>query len=250
MSHFEPLLQADLGVSTISESHRHHFASTTAESLPRHDRALDGSETQGFISYDRLKRIFDLVLAVGGLIVLSPLFLVVGLLIKLRDRGPILYVQDRVGKDGQLFRFYKFRSMVVNADKIQEQLLAQNQHGGDTRTFKMKRDPRITPIGRLIRRTSIDELPQLWNVIRGDMSIVGPRPPLPKEVELYSERDWRRLEVIPGLTCYWQISGRSNLSFEQQVELDIRYIESRTLLEDFRIVVRTIPAVVFGWGAY
>ncbi len=156
-----------------------------------------------------IKRLIDLLVASSVLLLALPLMLVVGLLIKLTDGGPVLFWQVRVGKWGRRFPFPKFRSMMVNAEAVRAKLLADNQHGGQGITFKMRRDPRITWIGSLIRKTSIDELPQLWCVIKGDMSLVGPRPALVSEVERYTLEDRRRLEVKPGLTCIWQVSGRS-----------------------------------------
>lgn len=197
-----------------------------------------------------LKRSFDIVGAVVGLIVLSPLLATVAVCIKLTDHGPVLFWQTRVGQWGREFPFPKFRSMVMNAEALKEQLLQQNDHGGDVVTFKMKHDPRVTAIGRLIRRASIDELPQLWCILKGDMSLVGPRPPVPREVQLYTLSDRRRLDVIPGLTCIWQVSGRGEIPFDQQVQLDVQYIESQSVWTDIKLVVLTIPAVLFGKGAY
>ena len=171
------------------------------------------------------------------------------ILIKLTDHGPVLFWQTRVGKWGRVFSFPKFRSMVVNAEALQQQIMSANQHG-DGITFKIKRDPRITWIGRILRKTSIDELPQLWCVLRGDMSLVGPRPALEKEVARYTLDDRRRLDAIPGLTCTWQVSGRSEIPFPQQVKLDAEYIEKQSLREDFKLLLRTIPAVISGRGAY
>src|SRR5947209_13217674 len=164
-----------------------------------------------------LKRAIDIVASVAGLICLSPLFLVVAVAIKLTDGGPVLFRQTRVGRWGREFPFPKFRSMVMNAEQLKDQLLALNQHKAGV-TFKMKRDPRVTWIGRIIRKLSIDELPQLWCVLMGDMSLVGPRPPVPREVALYTLADRRRLDVTPGPTCIWQVSGRGAIPFEQQVE--------------------------------
>jgi lipopolysaccharide/colanic/teichoic acid biosynthesis glycosyltransferase len=144
---------------------------------------------------------------------------------------------------------YKFRSMYTDAEARKAELLAENEMSGGV-TFKMQRDPRITRIGRFIRKASIDELPQLWNVIKGDMSLVGPRPPVPAEVDEYSLSDRRRLEVTPGITCIWQVSGRSDIPFPEQVELDVRYIESQSLLTDLKLLWQTVPAVLFGRGAY
>lgn len=196
-----------------------------------------------------IKRFLDILISTLMLCMISPLFLVVTLLIKVTDRGPILFWQKRVGKWGREFDFPKFRSMVVNAEKMKDALLAESHHQ-DQKTFKMKRDPRITWIGRIIRRLSIDELPQLWCVLHGDMSIVGPRPPLPREVALYTLADRRRLDVTPGLTCIWQVSGRGDIPFPKQVELDVEYIQSHSLLTDLRILLMTVPAVVLGKGAY
>ena len=196
------------------------------------------------------KRGVDVAAAATILATLLPLFAVVALLIWLTDRGPVLYWQQRVGRHGKVFRFPKFRSMLVNADALVDKLSQQNQHGAQGVTFKIRRDPRITWIGRIIRRTSIDELPQLWCVLTGEMSLVGPRPALPREVSRYSLADRRRLEAIPGLTCHWQVQGRSEIPFPRQVELDVAYIEHQNLALDLRLLVQTIPAVVTGRGAY
>lgn len=196
-----------------------------------------------------LKRFID-ILASGILLVcLSPLFLGVALCIKLTDSGPILFWQTRIGQWGREFPFPKFRSMVVNAEALKDDLLDESDHE-DSITFKMKKDPRITWIGRIIRKLSIDELPQLWCVLKGDMSLVGPRPPVPREVAEYTLADRRRLDVIPGLTCIWQVSGRGDIPFDEQVELDVQYIESQNLWVDIKILLSTIPAVLFGRGAY
>lgn len=195
-----------------------------------------------------LKRGLDIVASGAGIVVLSPVFLSTALLIKIEDRGPIFFAQNRVGKWGRVFKMYKFRSMVVGADKMKDALLDQNESGGVM--FKMKRDPRITRVGRVIRRLSIDELPQLFNVLKGDMSLVGPRPPVPREVAEYELSDRRRLEIIPGLTCLWQVSGRSDIDFEGQVRLDVQYLESQSLKGDIILLLKTIPAVLSGRGAY
>lgn len=197
-----------------------------------------------------VKRMIDLLVASSLLLLASPFLLVVGLLIKLTDGGPILFWQIRVGKWGKPFRFPKFRSMVVDAEAVRAKLLAENQHGDQGITFKMKRDPRITWIGLFIRKTSIDELPQLWCVIKGDMSLVGPRPALVSEVERYTLDNRRRLEVTPGLTCIWQVSGRSEIPFDEQCRMDERYIEEQSVMEDLRLLLKTIPAVITGRGAY
>lgn len=200
---------------------------------------------------DRLgKRSLDMLVAGGMLLMLSPLFAVVAILIKLTDFGPVLFWQQRVGVHGYVFEFPKFRSMVVNAEAVRAKIEAQNQHGSDGVTFKMKHDPRITPIGRWIRRFSIDELPQLWCVLKGDMSLVGPRPALTKEVARYSVRDRVRLNATPGLTCIWQVSGRSDIPFDKQVVMDADYIHEQSIWMDLRLLLKTIPAVLTGKGAY
>ena len=195
------------------------------------------------------KRLLDIVVAVIVLVLAAPAMAVAALLIKLTDGGPALFWQVRVGKWGRPFPFPKFRSMVVNAEALQSALMAENQHGAGV-TFKIKRDPRITWIGSLLRKTSMDELPQLWCVLKGDMSLVGPRPALVKEVALYSLQDRRRLEATPGLTCTWQVSGRSDIAFPEQVELDVGYIEQQSLKHDLALLFKTIPAVISGRGAY
>ncbi len=196
-----------------------------------------------------LKRIIDVVASGFLMLCLWPIFLVVALCIKLTDGGPVLFWQTRIGLWGREFPFPKFRSMVVNAEALKDELLEQSDHE-DSVTFKMKKDPRITWIGRIIRKLSIDELPQLWCVFKGDMSLVGPRPPVPREVAEYTLADRRRLDVIPGLTCIWQVSGRGDIPFNEQVELDVQYIESRSLWFDIKLLLSTIPAVLLGKGAY
>lgn len=197
-----------------------------------------------------LKRSLDVTLVLAALLILAPLFVLVALAIKLHDRGPVLFWQQRVGLHGKTFKFPKFRSMCVNAEAVRAALLANNQHGNNGITFKMKRDPRITPIGRLIRRTSIDELPQLWCVLTGEMSLVGPRPPLVSEVARYTIQERQRLSVTPGLTCIWQVSGRSEIPFPQQVKMDIDYIQQRSIRTDVKLLAKTLPAVIRGRGAY
>jgi len=195
------------------------------------------------------KRGLDIGIAGLALLALSPLFAVVALLVKATDGGPVLFWQTRIGKWGRPFDFPKFRSMVVNAEAVQARLLSDNVHG-DGITFKLKRDPRITWIGRLLRRTSIDELPQLWCVLTGEMSLVGPRPALEREVARYAIDDRRRLEATPGLTCIWQVSGRSDVPFPEQLEMDVAYIEQQSLGQDLLLLAKTIPAVITGRGAY
>lgn len=195
-----------------------------------------------------VKRLIDVVLAALGLIVLAIPMLFLAIAIKLDSEGPIFHQQVRIGRRGRPFSFYKFRSMRVGADKDLSKLLRKNEAQGPI--FKMRHDPRCTRVGRWIRHFSLDELPQLANVLRGDMSLVGPRPPFPHEVEQYQDWHRRRLEVAPGLTGLWQVSGRSEIPFDEMALLDIWYIENWSLGLDLKILVRTVPAVVFGYGAY
>ena len=196
-----------------------------------------------------LKRAFDLVASFIALLLLAPLFLLIALLIKVEDRGPVFLGQIRVGKHGREFRMFKFRSMIVNADQHLAKLLEQNKHA-DGVTFKIQNDPRITKVGKWLRKFSLDEFPQFYNVLRGDMSLVGPRPCLPREVAQYTLEQRRRLEVTPGLTCLWQIGGRAEIDFSGQVQLDVRYIESQSFFGDLLILAKTVPAVLLSKGAY
>jgi lipopolysaccharide/colanic/teichoic acid biosynthesis glycosyltransferase len=196
----------------------------------------------------RLKRALDLAGAIALILVTAPILLAVAIAIKLEDGGPILFRQVRVGKDGRHFVIFKFRSMVQNAEALKAQLLAQNEMR-DGILFKIRKDPRITRVGRLIRKLSLDELPQLFNVVRGEMSLVGPRPPVPSEVARYDPAHRRRLSATPGITCLWQVSGRNEIDFQGQVRLDVQYIERQSLGLDLAILLRTIPAVISGRGA-
>ena len=196
-----------------------------------------------------VKRAIDIVGSAGLIVLFSPIMLVVAILIKFTDGGPVIFWQDRVGKWGRVFRFPKFRSMVVGAEALRDKLEELNEHGKGAVTFKIKNDPRVTWIGRIIRRASIDELPQIWNVLIGEMSLVGPRPPLPKEVEKYTLDDRRRLDVKPGLTCLWQVQGRAEIPFKQQVELDVEYIQNQSVSTDVKLLAKTLPAVIKGKGA-
>ena len=194
--------------------------------------------------YTFFKRCFDIVFSLLGLIVLFIPLVIIGIIIVIDSPGASpIYCQERIGKNGRRFKFYKFRSMVPNADKMLEDLLAKNEMQGPA--FKMKDDPRITRVGNVIRRASIDELPQLWNVLIGDMSLVGPRPPLPREVELYTEEQRQRLLVTSGITCYWQIQPKRNsLSFEEWLALDLKYIKERSFKTDLIILFKTVGAVM------
>ena len=194
--------------------------------------------------YLYFKRVQDIVLSLLGLIILFPVMLLISLIIVIESPGESpIFVQNRVGKDGKIFRFFKFRTMYPDAEAHLEQLLAKNEMNGPV--FKIKDDPRITRVGRFLRRTSVDELPQLWNILKGDMSLVGPRPALPRETAQYDEHARKRLAVTPGLTCYWQIQPKRNsISFEKWVELDLKYIEECSFLVDWKILFGTVGAVL------
>ena len=214
----------------------------------RYDEVFPATvKTNSKTGYEAVKRVFDFVCSLLAIIVLSPLMLVVGIAIKVEDGDPIIFTQTRIGKDGKPFKMYKFRSMWKNAEKYLSKLEDQNEADGPV--FKIEDDPRITRVGKFIRRYSIDELPQLFNIIKGDMSIVGPRPPLENEVECYTSYERQRLNVKPGLTCYWQCSGRSNIGFDEWMELDIKYINERSALTDLKLIFKTIPAVLKHDGA-
>ena len=203
-----------------------------------------------------LKRAFDILASVVALVLLSPAFLVVALLVK-RDGGPVFFRQTRIGLLGREFKMLKFRSMCVDAEARLKDLLARNEKASGI-TFKMKDDPRITKIGKILRKSSLDELPQFWNVLKGEMSLVGPRPPIPREVALYTQADRRRFLAKPGITCLWQvgeregglleIGDRNAIDFPEQVALDVRYIESQSFWRDLVILAKTVPAILFGKG--
>lgn len=196
-----------------------------------------------------LKRMIDIFGSAFGMILLSPVFLIIAAAVKLSSPGPVIFTQIRVGLNGRLFKFYKFRSMRQDAEALKDALAKQNE-SADGVIFKMKEDPRITKVGRFLRRTSLDELPQLWNVFIGDMSLVGPRPPVPSEVQEYTLEDRKRLNVPPGITCLWQIKGRSDIPFKEQVRLDKQYILASGVWQDILIILKTIPAIIGGKGAY
>jgi len=238
-------------IELVEELYRHYGKPAFSRSFQQRWRFLRKRYSWSLVvgGANALKRLLDIAVSGLMLILLLPLFVLVGAAIKLTDRGPIFFWQVRVGQWGREFPFPKFRSMVTNAEKLKDQLLQQNDHKSGV-TFKMKRDPRITWIGRIIRKVSVDELPQLWCVLKGEMSLVGPRPPVPREVALYTLRDRRRLDAKPGLTCIWQVSGRGDIPFDQQVDLDLKYIESQNLWLDFLLLIKTVPAILTGRGAY
>lgn len=209
---------------------------------------VDQSRVSGRPFYHGLKRLFDILASSVALILLSPLFLILAIKIKGEDGGPVFYSQIRIGKDEKPFRIYKFRSMVVNAEKMKKDLLAQNEVEGAM--FKMHDDPRITKVGKFIRAHSLDELPQLWNVLIGNMSLVGPRPPLPKEVEMYSDYDKQRLLVKPGCSGLWQATSRNSADFAEMVQLDIEYINKSNIFFDLWIIFKTIGVIIHPNGMY
>lgn len=195
------------------------------------------------LTYKISKRALDIIASAIGLIVLSPILIIVAILIKLESKGPAIFSQKRIGLDGKEFKMYKFRSMIQNAEKLKKELEKQNEMSGPM--FKIKNDPRVTKVGRFIRKTSIDELPQLINVLKGDMTLVGPRPSLPNEVEKFEAWMLQRLEVKPGLTCYWQVSGRNNIDFEEWMKLDLKYVNDMSFLLDIKLIFKTV-GVLFG----
>jgi lipopolysaccharide/colanic/teichoic acid biosynthesis glycosyltransferase len=201
--------------------------------------AVDLPQTSGI--YLSVKRLVDILLAGGGLVLLSPLLALIALLIRFGSKGPVIFRQVRIGKDGKPFTFYKFRSMFSGADVLKPTLLALNE--ADYPLFKIRNDPRVTGVGRLLRKTSFDELPQLWNVLRGDMTLIGPRPHLPEEVEHYTERQASRLSVQPGITCLWQVSRRVGENFEEWIEMDLEYIRRRSWKTDLFILWKTFLIV-------
>lgn len=218
-------------------------------SMPSNVIRIPIAESNGdgfYLKY--LKRVIDVLGSIAGLVLFAPLILLFAVLIKIDSRGPVLYKAARLGKGGKPFTFYKLRSMYVGAHESRSTLMHLNQVKGPV--FKLFDDPRITRIGRFMRKCSIDELPQLYNVLKGDMSLVGPRPPIPEEVEKYEPWQLRRLSLKPGITCLWQISGRSRLGFDEWMRLDIEYINNQSFWMDVKILLRTIPAVLLREGAY
>ena len=231
---------------------------TFAVSAPR--LFIPADTTRYYGNQGRLKRLLDFFVSASALLLVSPLFLLFAIMIKRSSPGPVLFVQERLGRDGRPFKFYKFRSMVHNSDDtIHRQFAAMFINGDEggcaasnsgEKVFKLKRDPRITPIGAFLRRTSLDELPQLLNILKGDMSLVGPRPPIAYEIENYQPWHMERLKAVPGLTGLWQVSGRSSVSFDEMVRLDIRYINEWSLWLDLAIIAKTFPVVLRGTGGY
>lgn len=210
---------------------------------------IDERKLQHQYGYRFIKRLFDVVASSIAVVILSPVFLIIAIAIKINDpAGPVFYTQTRIGEHGKPFRMFKFRSMVTNADELLEELRAKNEIEGAM--FKVKDDPRITKVGKFIRKYSLDELPQLLNVVGGSMSIVGPRPPLPYEVEEYTEYDRQRLMVKPGATGMWQVGGRNALSFAQMVELDLTYINERSIWLDLKIMFETVKVMIKPNAAY
>ena len=199
------------------------------------------------VLYAPAKRRFDVAVSAAAIVLLSPIFLLCALAVRLTSSGPVLFRQTRVGQGGKLFTCFKFRSMHIDAEKRRAELLHLNEMSGPV--FKIKRDPRMTIVGKYLRKFSLDELPQLFNVLKGDMSVVGPRPPIPDEVMSYTNHQLKRLSVKPGLTCIWQVSGRSDIPFDRWVELDIAYIEIMSMKTDLNILLKTVPAVITGRGA-
>lgn len=191
-------------------------------------------------TYEFVKRSVDIICSLIGLIVLMPILVVVSILIKIESKGHIVFSQDRVGKEGKIFRMYKFRSMISNAEELKEKL--DNERTGPM--FKMRNDPRITRVGKFIRKTSIDELPQLVNILKGQMSIVGPRPSLPEEAKEFEDWMMKRLSIKPGLTCYWQVDGRNDIGFIEWMKLDIKYVEERSILIDAKLILKTFSVLV------
>ncbi len=198
--------------------------------------------------YFFFKRAMDIICSGLAIVVLSPILFIVAVAIKMESKGPVVFCQKRIGKDGKEFYMYKFRSMCVNAEDILHDLEKENEADGPV--FKIKDDPRVTRVGKFIRKYSIDELMQLFNILKGDMTIVGPRPALPHEVEEYDDFAKNRLKVKPGLTCYWQVMGRSDISFDEWMQLDVKYIKEMNLWLDIKLILLTIPAVLKGDGAY
>ncbi len=223
--------------------------------FPGHRPGVAAPVTQSYspllapsVAYGPAKRTLDILVAAAAIAVLLPVFILVALTIVVTNPGPVLFSQARCGQGGRAFRLLKFRTMITDAERIRHELAHLNEMSGPM--FKVRLDPRVTRVGRFLRKFSVDELPQLFNVLRGDMTLVGPRPSIVAEVDAFTDHQRRRLDVKPGLTCLWQVSGRSDLGFDEWVALDLEYIERRSFWLDLRILIRTIPAVLSGRGAY
>ena len=238
ISHEQPAIKVEY-VSAVQES---------VDGNPDHIKVYRERVLHDKKAYWVGRRLQDIVFSVIALMVLWPVMLIIAILIFIDDpKGSPIFSQVRCGRNGKEFKFYKFRSMCVDAEARLEELLKHNEMDGPA--FKIKEDPRITRIGRVLRKTCLDELPQLWNILKGDMSIVGPRPPVPREVAQYDEYQKQRLYITPGLTCYWQIQPKRNdLSFEEWMELDIKYVRERSFLVDWKIILGTVKAVLWGEG--
>jgi len=222
------------------------FVRTTMETI-ENTPLLSFQVTKPTLYQSLVKELFDRLSALLGLIILSPLFLVISVAIKLDTPGPIWFIQKRVGKNGRLFNIIKFRSMILNAEEGRSELSHKNEMSGPV--FKLAKDPRVTRIGKFLRKSSLDEIPQLFNVLKGEMSLVGPRPPLPSEVAQYDNWQRRRLSVKPGITCTWQVSGRNDIDFKDWMKMDLDYIDKYSLKKDFSLLAKTMPAVLFQKGA-
>lgn len=218
------------------------------KSMQRENASYSVKSSMSYAVFKIIKRCFDVLGALLGLIILAPLFLIIALAIRMEDGGYAFYKQDRNGLNGKVFHMYKFRSMCMDAEQMHQSLLEKNELDGPA--FKLKNDPRVTKVGRFIRRTSLDELPQLVNILKGEMSFVGPRPLPTYETAQCNDYQKQRLLVKPGLTCYWQCSGRNNVSFDEWIELDLKYIKEASLWTDFKIMCKTVVSVISGDGAY
>lgn len=232
------------GIKTLMENEE-----TVQKGYEQYDSIVyTNGKTMSDLAFKLMKRCFDVLGALGGLVILAPVFLIIALAIRIEDGGHAFYRQDRNGLNGKVFHMYKFRSMCVNAEQMHQSLLEKNELDGPA--FKLRNDPRVTKVGRFIRRTSLDELPQFINILKGEMSFVGPRPLPTYETEQCNEYQKQRMLVKPGLTCYWQCSGRNNISFDEWIELDLKYIKEASLWVDFKIMCKTVTSVISGDGAY
>ena len=245
--------EAKIDDSHISETEKAQVERRTNARKPNDEYFFDGEPVlvevhQLDTKYLFMKRVMDINLSALSLLCLAPLLALVAIAIKITSKGPILFAQQRVGLGGNSFRMFKFRTMVINAEELKAQLAQKNEQSGPV--FKIKNDPRITKMGGFLRMHSIDELPQLWNVFRGDMSLVGPRPAVPSEVEKYRRWHARRVSVKPGLTCIWQVSGRNKINFEEWMRMDMRYISQQSIFLDIKLILLTVRVVLTGDGAY